>query len=495
MKSIIYLLPIFGLIFIIAGCPRKKGPLTPEPPTGPITVIPGVADTFSTVTTDPDEDNIRYRFKQARNDGGQTIYTDWGQLIPSGSTYKAPITFSQKGFYSLSAQAKDEKGKISKESDPTTVVCGLGITRWFFTCPDEGDFNSTPAIDDQGNIYAGCSEGHIHSLNSNGQARWQYANPNADEFIASPVIAPNGTIYACDRNGVIYSFNSNGNLNWSRTAGEEIIATPAVGTNSQVYVNSTDGFLYAINAQGQEIWHKPAGGLSSPAIDSAGNIYVGSEDGYLYAYNSAGDSLWRYDTGAEIISSPAITSDGKICFGNDDGFFYIINPDGSLFKREEIATAISSSPVIGTDGSIYISTDDGTLYKFDLSGNMVTLFATDGGITSSPAVVKLTNILEDVIYFKVTWGKKKQADEDSLYMIKSDGARLAGGAVFQVSSTEELLSSPMVGVNGTIYTGGGVSDEFDPPQGGLFALSGRGTVVNSSWPLFRRDTKNTGRVQ
>jgi outer membrane protein assembly factor BamB len=186
---------------------------------------------------------------------------------------------------------------------------------------------------------------------------------------------------------------------------------------------------------------------------------------------------------------------GKICFGGQDGYLYILNPDSTLFHRENIGF-ISASPVIGSDGAIYIATEIGSLCRINSNGIIDWEFFTDGDYTSSPAVVNYSGISGDIIYFKVNLVNKRQSDVDSLYMIKSDGTRFAAASIFPVWGlpSEYIVSSPIVGNDGTIYIGGGPSDD-DIPQGGLFALSGRGTVASSSWPLFRHDAKNTGRVQ
>jgi len=492
MKKIFFLVTILTLTFIFVGCPSGQKPLPPVV-SGPLVVMPGIADTFSAVSTDPDGDNIKYQF-----DWGNGEISEWSTLLASGSVYKVVHTYTNKGIYSVKAKARDQKGKTSEWSNLLSVACGLGILRWTFTCPDQEDFNSTPAIDNQDNIYAGCYAGHIHSVNANGQVRWQYDNGTAYEFDASPAIAPNGNIYACDGNGVVHCINpNNGSQIWSRTVGYAIVATPAVGANNEVYVNSDDGFLYAINAQGQELWHQSAGGvsLSSPAIDANKNIYVGSDDGHLYSYDSLGNLRWRYYVGDEISSSPAIMPNGKICFGANDGYFYILNPDSTLYHAENLIDEISTSPVIGTDSAIYITTEGGKLVRLDPDGNYDWDFPTEGDYTSSPAVVRYSGISGDIIYFKVNLVNKRQSDVDSLYMIKSDGTRFAAASIFPVGGLPdpEIVSSPTVGNDGTIYIGGGV--DFDSEQGGLFALSGRGTVASSSWPLFRHDTKNTGRVQ
>ncbi len=494
MKWINFL--VISSLIVIVGCGGKK----PSSPvlTIPDAVIPNIPDTFTAVSTDPDGDNIKYQFEWDTN-----VLSNWSEFLSSGTMYKTTYAYPNRGKYLLKCQVKDEKGK-TQWSDPITVICGMGQIRWMLPADEDLDceFNSTPAIDNQGNIYAGCTEGHLHSLNSSGQERagWPFSSVAEAEFMSSPAIGSDGTIYACDRDGDVYAIYSNGNQKWVyHTDASDIVATPAIGRKNEIYVNTADG-LYAISAQGQAMWYiESISGLSSVTIDQSNNLYVGTDDNYLYSLDTAGTIRWRYHVDGEIISSPAIMSNGKICFGAQDGYFYILNPDSTLVKHELVGT-IASSPVIGSDGAIYISTDYGSLCRLSSNGVLDWEFSTDGGISSSPAVVKYPNISGDIIYFKVSWAKKKskslnlfQDDEDSLYMIKSDSTRLDACGVFQLNSSDEIVSSPMVGSDGTIYIGGGLYD--GDGEGGLFALTGRGTVVNSSWPLFRRDTKNTGRVQ
>jgi outer membrane protein assembly factor BamB len=483
----INLLFVSAIFLFIISCGGQK-PDTPTV-TGPLVMIPAVSDTFSTVTTDPNGDNIRYRF-----DWGNGTITDWSEALASGITYKTTFAYTNKGQYFVKSQAKDQTGKSSAWSESHKVICGLGMVIWTMQADEDFDdeVNSTPAIDNNGYIYVGCIEGHVHSLTANGSQRWRF--DAGYEVISSPAIGSDGTIYACDRDGMIYAINTGGTQKWSvNTGATDIIATPAVGRQNEIYVNTADG-LYAIDAIGQIMWDLPdINGASSVIIDASNILYIGASDGYLYSLDTAGNFRWRFDTGSEIVSSPAISSDGKICFGVTDGYFYILNSDSTLFRRTQIGTSITASPVIGTDGSIYITTDDGQLFKFNTTGNEEWSFSTDAAFLSSPAVVRYANMTDDMIYFKASWGKKKfQADEDSLFMVKADGSEYAAGAIVQ-NSPDVVTSSPMVGSDGTIYIGGGI--DYDTDEGGLFALAGRGVVVNSSWPLFRQNRKNTGRSQ
>lgn len=512
MKWFAYIVSLLIFLVVFFGC-GNKAPNKPEAPTGPTTVIPGVPDTFSTTTTDPEGDKVKYQFGY-KIEGGAELYAEWGSLVPSGTEYKTVITLNQPGKYYLRCQAKDQKGKVSKWSDNTEVACGYGILKWFFTCydfqlEDYAEFNGTPAIDEQGNIYLGCSMGHIHSLRPNGTERWRY--PVDGEITSSVAIAPNATIYVCTREGKIYALNLNGTLKWQKNINSEIVASPAIGQNSEIYVCTTDDDvgLIALDANGNVKWRRNyIYGYSSVAIDREHNLYVGSTDGFLFALDTFGDMLWNFDAGDEIISSPAITANGKICFGTQavDSNFIILNPNGTIFKKISLEGSISASPVIGSDGLIYIATEEGVLYKLNSNGNIVWNIATNGTFASSPAVVKYPQYADDVIYFRISWTMKSktsnrkifQDELDTLYIIKSDGTRLGKAVVPPVQyASAELISSPMIGADGTIYIGAGYYEPEEPatPYGGVYALSGRGLIANTSWPLFRQNKKNSGRIE
>ncbi|MEO0074514.1 MAG: PQQ-binding-like beta-propeller repeat protein [candidate division WOR-3 bacterium] len=494
MKKIIKtLLALLMLIFI--SCFSNRAPQRPEMPIGSGTAIPNIPEPFSAVSVDPEGDSIAYRF-----DWGNGIVSNWSAFVASGDTYTTSYTYTTEGNFRVRCQAKDHKGKSSSWSDELLVRCGLGRIRWSFTCPDQGVFNSTAAIDANGNIYVGCECGHLHSFTASGSARWGmrgFVSNTEDEFIASPAIADNGTIYACDRGGYVYALTDNKTLLWQRFLGAEIVGSVAVGRNNEIYVNTIDGF-YALSANGQTLWSIDSiQGVSSPTLDSNNFLYVGTSDHYLYCLDTSGTIRWRYALDDEIISSPAVMLNKRICVGCQDGRIYFFHPDTGFILRTSSYGAVSSTPVIGSDGSIYITSEDGYLAKLDAMGNYLWSYPTDGYNTSSPTVVRYPELNQDIIYFKVSWGKKKgmvtrYEDEDSLYMIKADGSRFAAVALPQGYPSEEgLLSSPMIASDGTILIGAGFDEESE--SGGFFALTGKGNLVNSSWPVFRHDIKNTGR--
>jgi len=96
--------------------PPNNPPSVPATPSGPSTGYSGTSYSFSTNSTDPDGDQLKYTF-------------DWGDgtssatgLQPSGSTGSLSHTWSRQGEYQVSAKATDSKGASSGWSSPFTIT-------------------------------------------------------------------------------------------------------------------------------------------------------------------------------------------------------------------------------------------------------------------------------------------------------------------------------------------------------------------------------------
>jgi outer membrane protein assembly factor BamB len=73
--------------------------------------------------------------------------------------------------------------------------------RWYSTTDDR--IQSTPAIDDQGNIYFGCDDSFLHALHPDGSAYWKYET--GSQVTSSPTIGQDGTIYFGSNDGYVYA--------------------------------------------------------------------------------------------------------------------------------------------------------------------------------------------------------------------------------------------------------------------------------------------------
>ena len=92
-------------------------PNIPSKPSGPTTVIVGYPYLYTTVTTDPDGDNVSYGW-----DGGNGIVDFWTSYYPSGYTCAVNIRFLNIGTFYLQVKAKDQYGAESNFSQTLIVT-------------------------------------------------------------------------------------------------------------------------------------------------------------------------------------------------------------------------------------------------------------------------------------------------------------------------------------------------------------------------------------
>ena len=111
--------------------------------------------------------------------------------------------------------------------------------------------------------------------------------------------------------------------------------------------------------------------------------------------------------------------------------------------------AVSSSPAIGADSTIYVGSSDNRLYAINPDGTLKWSLLKDGDWESSPAIGG-----DGTIYVG--------SSDGDLYAIKPDGNLkwrfILGGAI---------ESSPAIGGDGTIYVGSSDGDLYAIDPGGV----------------------------
>ncbi|MBE6251315.1 MAG: PKD domain-containing protein [Bacteroidales bacterium] len=109
--------------------------------------------------------------------------------------------------------------------------------------------------------------------------------------ISTPAIADDGSVYATSQAGILYKFDKNGNQLWTKETGLGIKGTPSIDTDGTVFLGagSSNGTakVYAFNPDGTikweftEFWAAPGATLSASMLGSvcgigATNIYFGN---------------------------------------------------------------------------------------------------------------------------------------------------------------------------------------------------------------------------
>jgi outer membrane protein assembly factor BamB len=338
-----------------------------------------------------------------------------------------------------------------------------------------------------------------------GKLKWQVQLGNLDsELPTSPALAPDGTVYLIAEDGSLlslYAINPNGSQKWHYpNLRPSWSLFPAIAADGSIYVLSGDNSLKAISPLGQFRWSVPKV-RTAPAIASDGTLYVGSSQPYLSAIDPTGVVKWQYATEGLVMSDPVIASDGTVYADSSDGFLYALNPNGTLKWRKQI----SWKPfALGADGTIHncigalnpqgevkwgfpndypclpVLSSDGGIYIVDILGTpRVGVYqASDGtprwvflatGTTSGAVPAVGAN---GVCYIGFT--------DKYLYALNPDGM------VKQGYLLQGPPSSAVIAPDGTIYVwAGGYLDALESDSLGL---------DSSSWPRFRHDNQNTGRL-
>lgn len=115
-KSLALIAAVLAVAFIATGC-RNKPPLTPARPAGPDSVALNTEAQYTSTTTDPNRDAVRYVFDWADDSHDTSDY------LASGATVTMAHTWTEVGTYPVRVKAQDEKGNWSADwSDALDVV-------------------------------------------------------------------------------------------------------------------------------------------------------------------------------------------------------------------------------------------------------------------------------------------------------------------------------------------------------------------------------------
>ena len=113
--------------FITYGFIDNDLPQIPETPSGPSNGKPGEMYTFTTVTTDPDNDEVFYLW-----DWGDGSDSGWLGPYESGVTCEEQHAWPTRGRYEIKVKSKDSWGQESDWSDPLSITIPKSKTQNLF---------------------------------------------------------------------------------------------------------------------------------------------------------------------------------------------------------------------------------------------------------------------------------------------------------------------------------------------------------------------------
>ena len=367
------------------------------------------------------------------------------------------------------------------------VGSDAGTVKWSFYAGQA--VYGSPAVDANGRIYIGASDGKLWSLNPDGSVRWSYQTGGPIE--SSPAVNGDGRVFVGSADGKLYAIDTAaGTLVWSFQTAGPVASSPTPGPNGGVFIGSQDGSVYYVDASGAASWNHllapptikknpidPEGwkfgigaGISASMVSSpSGTVYAGDSTGKLSAFTASGDFLWSYQTGGAIVSSPMVGAGGTIYVGSQDHKLYAIRADGTFAWSYAAGSAVASSPAQASNGEILFGSDDDSLYRLTATGALVWSYLTGGVVRAAPAIAS-----DGRIYFP--------SGDGFLYALNESGTlswRQSFAGMGTSDSDTLLASSPAIGANGTVYIGTGSASEllsFQDFKCDVFANPGTGTA-------------------
>jgi len=293
-------------------------------------------------------------------------------LYSTANTWDKIWTFETYG-WAEGGPIIDKNGIIYIGAYSLNAIYPNGSLKWKYDT--HYVIRSTPAIDEDGNVYFGIIYGdpnYLYALYPNGTLKWRH--PTEGSIFSSPAIDDDGVIYYAASDdysplGWITALYPNGTLKWSFQTNHVIYSSPAIGDDDTLYCGCHDNNIYALfSDNGSLKWKFTTGAWvhGSPTIAYDGTIYIGSDDGYLYAlYPNNGTMKWGVNVGA-IRACPTLDKDGTIYFGVWEKKFYAIYPNGTVkWSFDPEAKIWGSSAALSDDNTLYFSTCD-----FEYSGGI-----------------------------------------------------------------------------------------------------------------------------
>jgi len=462
--------------------------------------------TFSSVTTDPNQDEVLYVF-----DWGDGL-ADTTELLPSGDSATARHAWTGLGAYAVRVRAQDSKGSWSGWSDTLTVTVTINHPPERPLQPTHAGIDSvgkpiafttraSDEDDDSVRIRYFFAEGQVSGYGPNvaggtaytdtviySQNGWKvvYAvatdgtdtsewSPPDSIYIKSPNVAPYApeirTQYTPARgvaNGPAYRFYASARDQYGDSVYFRWYFDDIDSVTSQLFPSGVDGFAewtptrdthgYTVKVRAFD-----ATGLTNPTTPTM-----------VFSTVAEGELLWGI--AGEFVASPAVgpslwrgdARTGIIC-GNADGSLLVVDAyQGFISSQASIVDpdAYNSSATIGADGTRYVGNENGWLYAFSSDDSRDT-FKWQFGNCTDGMTATATLGSDGSIYC---------GGEDHLIHKLIDNG-LTRTEAWNYNLREGLSSSPAIGPDGKIYC----CDEY----GYVYALDPDGTL---RWDFRASDT-------
>jgi len=276
--------------------------------------------------------------------------------------------------------------------------------------------------------------------------------------------------------GHLKAYSVDGKPLWDYYAKSKLVPHISRSREGTSYICRIDGTLIAVNRVGRELWRLKPGIITAPVLSGwDGRIFVTTES-KIFCYTASGYRLWSVDLARKPVSGPFLTNKGSIVAALDGGELLELNPFGKAQSQPIGETPVAIIPV---EGSVLAILKDGSLKLFRPDTPAQTILSLRGsplgGVSrGNTAAVLLSNgsvVQVSLADKKQKWRESSHIknnevktagdfamlwDERGIYVFSQRGAtgfNTAGKRLWTLT-LNGASSIPMLGDNGTLFSGG-----------------------------------------
>lgn len=294
-------------------------------------------------------------------------------------------------------------------------------------------------------LYVASLGGSLTALaRADGSTQWRLSF--GDRAYATPAVADDGTIYAGSDAQRFVAVTPEGKVRWSFDTDGEVDTGAALAGDGTI-VFAAGQMVYGLSPQGYPRFRFGAKRkvFTAPALGDGGRVFFGSQDHHAYALTSQGALLWSADLGADVDGGPAIADDGAVFVGTDAGEVVRLDPvDGHVVWRANAGGFVRGSLSIARNGDVLAgvygpnpralrlrAADGAEVADFAIAGTGAREFGVHGGALEDEAGGLLFGAQDNDVRAtdssgRLRWRFTTGADVDAPVTLLDDGEVVVG---------------------------------------------------------------------
>ena len=353
---------------------------------------------------------------------------------------------------------------------------------------------NTPSVGYDGSVYVAAGNDLVAINPASPSELWRFTAD--DPITTSAALGASGMIYV-GANSQLYAINPDGTEKWHFKRSAFIKAAPAIGSDGTIYLPmsyiasgySGYGLLIALHPEGYEKWNLRTNyyNISTPTLGADGNIYMttaGIEG--LMAIDPYGNQIWRIPAFGNAWWSPPMAPDGTLYFASTLGLFVAVETnsgglanapwpmdshDAQHTGRNDVFEPACQVPIITAEPeNLLIEPDSVGALTVAADGDPPLSYQWYEGFTgdkSNPVDTGSSFTTPPLSESKQYWVEITNACGFTFSRGVTVAVGMEGEKRWYFISNEEILTSPALADDGTVY--------FGTESGTLYALNPDGT--------------------